>query len=190
MERVLAAVRDDPAIEAMTFQQLTFWGGPDYTVDGWNLRRGAGAYHRFFKWGRVLYATHRPPTVTDESGHDLRDGTGSTRRRRCRWRSACCTIPCCSRSRWRRARTTRPLPGPSAPGPSPGPMTSMREPTFGVHNLGDLPSWLERYDGSHPEQVLQMLDDLKSESRPGRTEADRRHRPSAQTPAGIDLVVP
>jgi hypothetical protein len=59
----------------MTFRQITFWGGLRYRADGWYLRRGATYYHRLFKWGTgYSYATHRPPTVLDPDGHDLRDG--------------------------------------------------------------------------------------------------------------------
>ena len=66
---------DDATIDAMTFRQITFWGGLDFVVDGWYLRRGAADYHRLFRWGPgFTYATHRPPTVTDAVGRDLRAG--------------------------------------------------------------------------------------------------------------------
>ena len=75
IELVLAMLRDDPTIDTMTFRQITFWGGLDYIVDGWYLRRGAADYHRLFRWGPGFdYTTHRPPTVTDASGRDLRAG--------------------------------------------------------------------------------------------------------------------
>ena len=75
MERVLAMLAADPAIDAMTFAQITFWGGLDYVADGWYLRRGAADYHRLFNWGPGFdYRTHRPPTVLDETGRDLRTG--------------------------------------------------------------------------------------------------------------------
>ena len=75
MERVSAMLPPTRRIDAMTFRQITFWGGLDYVGDGWYLRRGAADYHRLFRWGPGFsYATHRPPTVLDETGRDLRTG--------------------------------------------------------------------------------------------------------------------
>ena len=36
---VLGMLRDDPGITAVSFDQITFWGGFDYVVDGWYLWR-------------------------------------------------------------------------------------------------------------------------------------------------------
>ncbi len=75
MQRVLAMLEADPGIDAMSFRQITFWGAPDYVADGWYLRRGAADYHRLFRWGSGFeYRTHRPPTVVDATGRDLRTG--------------------------------------------------------------------------------------------------------------------
>ncbi len=76
MERVLDRLAATPTVDAMSFRQVTFWGGLGYVADGWYLRRGAADYHRLFRWGPGFeYATHRPPTVRDETGRDLRKGT-------------------------------------------------------------------------------------------------------------------
>ena len=70
IKEMLAA---DPAITAMSFKQLQFWGGFEYLVDGWYLRRGAEEFHRLFKWGKgYRYSTHRPPTVLTDKGLDTR----------------------------------------------------------------------------------------------------------------------
>ena len=74
MERVLGLLARRPDVTAVTFPTLTFWGAPDCSVDGWFLRRGAGDYHRLFRWEPgSSYATHRPPTVLDPQGRDTRD---------------------------------------------------------------------------------------------------------------------
>ena len=76
MEQVLDRLAATPTVDAMSFRQVTFWGGLGYVADGWYLRRGAAEYHRLFRWGPGFeYATHRPPTVRDETGRDLRKGT-------------------------------------------------------------------------------------------------------------------
>jgi len=75
MAHILGMLTADPSIDAMSFEQITFWGGLDYRVDSWYLRRGARHYHRLFRWGPgFTYAGHRPPTVQDDRGRDLRSG--------------------------------------------------------------------------------------------------------------------
>ena len=73
IEAVIDLLRMDAPISAVSFNTVTFWGAPDVRVDSWYLRRGAAEYHRLFKWGgEYRYATHRPPTVIDAEGRDLR----------------------------------------------------------------------------------------------------------------------
>lgn len=72
MESVLAMLAEDPGITAISFPVHTFWGSPQVTVESSFLRRTS--FHRLFMWKRgYVYATHRPPTVLDEHGRDLRD---------------------------------------------------------------------------------------------------------------------
>src|SRR5262245_44599038 len=49
METILSCLSSDPTITAVSFKQITFWGGFEYFVDGWYLRRGADIYRRLFK---------------------------------------------------------------------------------------------------------------------------------------------
>lgn len=73
MVAVIETLRSAPRITAATFRVLTFWGGLKYKVDGLYLRNGAQDFHRLFAWGKEYrYITHRPPTVVDEQGIDLR----------------------------------------------------------------------------------------------------------------------
>ena len=75
MRAVIQMLKEQPSITAVSFKTMTFWGAPEYVVDSWYLRRGAAIYHRLFKWGPgYTYATHRPPTVTNSAGQDLREG--------------------------------------------------------------------------------------------------------------------
>jgi hypothetical protein len=166
MERVLAMLAADPGIDAMTFRQITFWGGLDYTVDGWFLRRGDANYHRLFRWRPgYTYATHRPPTVLDEAGRDLRKG---------RWLSGDATaalgirlfhyslllpkqvIEKCdyyaNADFFRRSGAVE---------WARDAYLALHRP-FRVHNVYQQPSWLERYAGPHPEEVLRMIEDLRA----------------------------
>jgi hypothetical protein len=62
-----------PEITAVSFKQIQFWGGFNYTVDSWYLRRGMDEFHRLFKWDKgYRYSNHRPPTVLNDKGQDTR----------------------------------------------------------------------------------------------------------------------
>ena len=74
MQTVIQMLQAQPSITAVSFKTITFWAAPHYAVDSWYLRRGAAVYHRLFKWGPgYVYATHRPPTVLDSEGRNLRE---------------------------------------------------------------------------------------------------------------------
>lgn len=73
VRRILERLRQDPDLQAVTFQVRTFWGGLGQRTDGVLLRRDAQNFHRLFAWRPgYRYVTHRPPTVVDERGRDLR----------------------------------------------------------------------------------------------------------------------
>lgn len=70
---IINLLEKDPEISAVSFIQQQFWGGVDYLVDSWLLRRGLKVFHRLFKWGPgYQYVNHRPPTVINENGADTR----------------------------------------------------------------------------------------------------------------------
>jgi glycosyltransferase involved in cell wall biosynthesis len=72
MRRVIEMIHNDPEISVVSFWVHTFWGGLGYEVDGWKRRRG-DEFFRLFKWGEgYRYITHEPPTVQDDKGVDLR----------------------------------------------------------------------------------------------------------------------
>lgn len=164
IEAVLERLRADPAISAMSFRELKFWGGFDYSVESWHARRGADTYHRLFRWGpNFAYVTHRPPTVLDAAGRNLRDlayvdAADNARRgiylhhyslvfpkqvfEKCEYyRNA----PWAQRSEaltWAREV-----------------FEGLRRP-YRVHNVYDTYGWLVRYDGLHPPQIERLRADL------------------------------
>jgi hypothetical protein len=165
MEHVLGLLHDDPGITAVSFEQVTFWGGFDYIADGWYLRRGPKYCHRLFKWGPgYRYITHRPPAVHDPWGRDLRAGkwiSGRTLSRRgilmyhysllfpkqvvekCEYyNEAPWADRKCARA-WAEDCFLR-----------------LGDP-FRVHNVYDYPSWLERFRGVHPPEVEAMRRDIR-----------------------------
>lgn len=176
MHSVLEMLHSDLEITAVSFKMITFWGSFDYLTDGWYLRRGANTYHRLFKWGAGYeYVTHRPPTVHNELGQDLRDlhwanGEQLSKKgiklyhysllfpkqvmEKCDYYGV---------AKWARRERAKQWAQDS--------FMRLKTP-FRVHNIYDYPSWLERFTGSHPEQIEQMRADIVA----GRLEIDMRSK--------------
>lgn len=171
IRHVLELLAGDPEITAVSFRQRAFWGNPDIVVEGWPLRRGGDSFHRLFKWGpEYRYVTHEPPTVVDALGRDLRtlkwiQPSDLARRGICLYHYSL-LFP------WQVEQKTR-LYKDEKPDECAG-IVHWAETSYfqlghpyHVHNLYESPSWLKRYRGGHPEEVLRMMDDIGS----GRTEA-------------------
>lgn len=160
MQLVIDLLARDPEIKAVSFPMLTFWGSPAYLVGGFFLDRFTA--HRVFAWGPgYRYATHRPPTVIDAQARDLRTmqtlSSAAMRRmgiylfhyellfpkqvlEKCRYYSAVqWTSVLRHVDAWAQEcyfRITKP---------------------FRVHMMYDHVSWLERFSGTHPPQVVKMF---------------------------------
>jgi hypothetical protein len=166
MRTVLTMLGEDPEITSVSFKQITFWGGFDYVVDGWYLRRGSEIYHRLFKWGPgYQYVTHRPPTVHDSRGRDLRrvrwiNGRELAKKNvflyhysllfpkqvmeKCEYYDRVNWLERKEAQRWASEV-----------------FLGLRSP-FRVHNVYTIPSWLERFHGDHPPQIVALCDDIKA----------------------------
>jgi hypothetical protein len=164
MLSVVETLHADPDITAVSFAQITFWGGFDCVTDGWYLRRYAKDIHRVFKWGPgYAYTTHRPTTVTDPAGRDLRglkwvDGKQFSRRgiflyhyslllpkqviEKSLYYDQAAWVDRAEYSLWAQNNFLR-----------------LGDP-FRVHNVYDHPSWLERFRGTHPPQIEAMRRDM------------------------------
>ena len=165
MKRVIRMLGDDNGITAVSFKQIAFWGGFRYITDGWYLRSGGDVFHRLFKWGRgYSYVTHRPPTVHDAHGHDLKEvkwvnGYQMARLgiflyhysltfpkqvlEKCAYYSEADWVRANRFNDWARTGYMK------------------LEKPFRVHNVYDYPSWLERFKGEHPEQIAQLRNDIR-----------------------------
>lgn len=174
MQFVLEMLRDDPTIAAASFKQTTFWGGFDYITDGWYLRRWAEVYHRVFKWGPgYTYVTHRPPTVHDPEGRDLRtlhwvNGHQLAKERIYLYHYSLvfpkCVMDKCEYNRhhnWPHSK--------DAPKWAEEDFMNLENP-YRVHNVYTYPSWLDRFHGTHPPEIQQLIQDMHS----GRLVVQRR----------------
>jgi hypothetical protein len=164
IESVLKMLQENPSITAVSFKTITFWGAPDYAVDGWYLRRGAEVYHRLFKWGKdYTYVTHRPPTVHNSYSQSMQD---------IHWVTADemdvhgikmyhyslllpkQVIEKCdyySHAEWAKRQ--------GALDWANNAYLQLNRP-YHVHNIEEYPSWLYCYEGTHPPQLLAMWDDI------------------------------
>lgn len=165
MEYILKLLMDDPSITAISFKQISFWGGFDYIVDSWYLRRGGDIFHRVFKWGDgYRYITHRPPTVYNDRGQDLRNikwinGNELAKKdiflyhyslvfpkqviEKCKYYSS---------TKWathaKEACTW-----------AENNYLKLKNP-FRVYNVYQYPSWLSRFNGIHPPIIKQLEKDM------------------------------
>lgn len=70
MRKVREMLKEEPEIKSVAFPMLTFWGDVNYVVDGFYLRSFMA--RRVFEWKPgYRYVSHRPPTVVDENGREV-----------------------------------------------------------------------------------------------------------------------
>lgn len=166
MVEVMNMLKNDPKISAVSFKQITFWGGFDYTTDSWYLLKGAENFHRLFKWGEgYQYVTHRPPTVNDKFGRNLRSlnwihGDEIAKkgiflyhyslvfpkqvREKCIYRQNAINAP--------HAKT--------ACNWADNNFFKLSNP-YKVYNVHNHPSWLRRFEGEHPSCIQQLREDIR-----------------------------
>jgi len=174
MRAVLDLLAADPSITAVSFLQRTFWADLGYVADGWPLMRSGGVCHRLFKWGpEYRYVTHEPPTVHDDQGRNLRElkwlRAEQLAARGIRLQHYSLLFPWQVRQKALLYQEEKPQQAGGIVKWADENYFTLGNP-FRVHNLYKHPSWLERYVGSHPAQVLAMMDDVRS----GRVEAELR----------------
>ncbi len=170
MDRIIEMVVEDPSISAVTFPMRTFWGAPQYLVDGFFLR--TFVVHRLFRWAPGFrYITHRPPTVADENGTDLRMKNHISAKEMAKRGIYLyhyeLLFPKQVMGKCRYYRDAEWI-------------TSLREldawvrnsyenlhMTFRPHMMFHHISWLERFDGAQPQAVVDMVDAVKVGNHPG-----------------------
>lgn len=164
MDSVFHLLSECPDVSGVSFSTITFFGDVDIVTDSCFLRSGAGEYRRLFRWGPgYKYASHRPPTVLDAHGRDLTSmnwvsaktvfGRGAEllhysllfpkqvdekmayydTLRLYDYRPVAWAMHSYARLEW----------------------------PFRYHNVYLYPSWLERYEGAIPNEIIAMRDAAK-----------------------------
>jgi hypothetical protein len=167
MEVVFQLLEQDPDITAISFPYLEFWGGFDFLNTGqWHLYDHP-AFHRLFRWkAEHQYVEHRPPTVVDERGRDLRSLKWITHRQMQRlgvylyhysyvlpkqaqqkvgyYANVTWTDAFKENERWYQES-----------------YLELKHPFFVGEKGRKVPQWLQRYRGEHPTQIRLLQQDLR-----------------------------
>lgn len=175
MRFVLKMLRDDPEIMTVSFIHITFWGGFAYSADGWFLKRGVEHCHRVFKWGPGFrYETHRPVTVVDQDGRNLRDIKWVTgyelARQNITMYHYSLVFPKQVVEKSEYYGTAAWAKRPRSQQWAQDVFMELRRP-YRVHKVYQYPSWLEAYNGQHPPQIEAMRSDIEA----GRLDIALRH---------------
>jgi hypothetical protein len=176
MRRVLEMLASDPEITSVSFRAPSFWGSPGIEVQGWALQRQLRDCDRLFKWGPgYRYVTHEPPTVTDAAGRDLRT---------LKWIRACdmarrgihmyhyaLLFPWQVEQKTLLYEDEREDVYAGIKNWAESSYFRLDHPyhVYHMRHLGAV-SWLRRYQGEHPAEVLRMMDDVGT----GRVQATLR----------------
>ncbi len=165
MKYVIDLLQNTPDITAITFPTYTFWGSINYIADSWALRRGAKYYHRLFKWlGNYKYITHEPPTVVDEKGIDLRKKhwlTGKIMdKKNVYMYHYSLLFPWQVEQKVKVYKDEKPESCAELDKWAESNYFKLGNP-FRVHNLYKLPSWLKRFDETHPSEIINMMRDIE-----------------------------
>ncbi len=168
MKSVFELLGADPSISAVSFPFRQFWGGFNYVETGlWFLHEFRGC-DRVFRWRPgYTYSSHRPPTVLDAEGRDLRSlnwlSERDMRRRGIFMRHYSYVLPKQALQKvgyYTHATWTDEFQNNEH---------WLRDSYFGLKSpyfIGESgrskPQWLERYRGPHPTQIVKMRSDLQN----------------------------
>ncbi len=167
---IMRMLEEDPSISTISFPEIPFWGSFDYKCDGIYLRFKYSEVHRLFRWApNYQYVSHRPVTVVDDVGVDLR---------RINWvRSEGLkesgiymyhyfnVFPGQVGSKMiyyaNRVNATKSKKPVIVDAEEYYEKTFLKlKNPFRVHTVNTWPSWLERYAGNHPIQIGALRNDM------------------------------
>lgn len=170
MRSIIRMLEDDPAISTISFPELPFWGSFDYRVDGIFLRLRYSEVHRLFKWQPgYTYVTHRPVTVVNDAGVDLRR-VHWVRAEDLRTRGIYMyhfykiflnqvSSKMIYYANWAKStNATHIVKGEEYYDKT---FLKLANP-FRIHTVNTWPSWLERYNGNYPIQIQALRNDVAS----------------------------
>lgn len=152
--------------DMVSFPMITFWGSPDYVVDGFYfIRDKHDQIPRLFAWGPgYTYATHRPATVLDEKGIDLRKKfwlqASELQRMQIYMYHYSLLFPhqVFSKVRYYKDRLNSRIDTWEES------VFLRLEKPFRVHNVYQHIGWLERFNGENPAAIRAMMADIQNKT--------------------------
>jgi hypothetical protein len=165
MIRIIRMLQKHPSITSVSFKQKSFWGNIDYISDAIYLRKNSGGWHRIFKWNKQYrYLTHEPPTIVDENGISLKSKHWIRGEKMARkgifMYHYCLLFPWQVEQKVKIYREEKPENFRDALEWAENNYFKLGNP-YRVHNVYVTPSWLVRFRGEHPEQIINMMRDIK-----------------------------
>ncbi len=165
MAKVIKLLTLKPEITEITFRTKTFWGGLNYLVDGILLRLGDQDFKRVFAWGEgYKYITHRPPTVINAIGENLAKIQPISARQMTKIGVYLYHYEYLFPQQVKN-KAEYYSKAPHCKGLRPEAVWAeecymrLGRP-FRVHNIYKWISWLDRYKGEHPYQIVCMIRDI------------------------------
>ena len=177
MRSIFRLLTEQPELSGISFPFLQFWGSFASLEDGQYFRYNQPCVHRLFRWGRgYRYTAHRPPTIVDEHGRNLRSLNWISYRQTRRmgiymyhysyvlpkqakqkvgyYANATWSDVFRDNERWLKES-----------------YYLLKDPYYIGETGRQMPQWLERYRGPHPYQIMELQKDLldgqiKEEVRP------------------------
>jgi hypothetical protein len=166
MLTIVTMLKNDPSITAVTFPFTNFWGDIKYKIEGWKFLRGANYCHRIFKWNAdYKYVTHEPPTIFNEKGIDLREinwiNGKKLKRQGIIMYHYSHLFPWQVKQKTMIYKDEKPEDCSDILEWAENNYFKITNP-FNIERHYWFPSWLKYYNGTHPRQVIAMMDDIKS----------------------------
>jgi len=170
MRRIIELLSGPEAPTHLSFQPLTFFGDLNYLVEGWLWVRWGKAIPRLFKWGPgYRYVTHEPATVEDEQGRDMRSiapyPAQALAREGIYFYHYSHLFPWQVRQKALIYRYERPQRCSRMVEWAELGYFQLKRP-YQVHEVYRFASWLRRFEGEHPPEVLRMMEDARAQKIP------------------------
>lgn len=167
MIKIINMLRTKPSITAVTFPIINFWGDIIYQINGWRLLRGGALnVHRLFKWSESYkYLTHEPVTILNDNGIDLRK-IHWIKGRKLKQRKIFIyhyshLFPWQVKQKIIVYKNEKPEGCADIIEWAENNYFKLSNP-FNIERHYWLPSWLERFTGDHPQEIINMMRDIKS----------------------------
>jgi len=164
MQAIITMLRERRDVSAVSFRTHSFFGGLRYVAESWDHLGGGRDFNRLFRWGPgYRYVTHEPPTVVDDRGRDLRDlhwvRAGEMARRGVFLYHYESLIPWQVEQKVRIYQDEKPEWCAGLVDWAENSYFRLGRP-YRVHREYRSPSWLRRYEGPHPPEVVRMMSDI------------------------------